>query len=163
MAMRACPATSCAPSGATRQVGMSLIEVLVSLLILGVGLLGGGLIQLNVLKYTDSSRMISQASFIAYDMLDRIRANAGADYAWESGDVALTTTVAASVRDLDLHDFEANISHFAGDTAKGSIAINQREVTISISWDDSRAANAGNTRETFTLTSRVAVDPRLAR
>lgn len=134
---------------------MSLIEVLVSLLILGVGLLGAGLIQLNALKYTDSSRMISQASFIAYDMLDRIRANAGADYSWESGD----STLAASVRDLDLRDFEANISHLAGDSAKGSIAINQREVTISISWDDSRAANADNTRETFTLTSRVAVDP----
>lgn len=163
MAMRACPATSCTPPASTRQVGMSLVEVLVSLLVLGVGLLGGGLIQLNALKYTDSSRMISQASFIAYDMLDRIRANAGANYAWESGNVALAATLAASVRDLDLHDFEANISHLAGNTAKGSIVTSQREVTISISWDDSRAANASNTRETFILTSRVAVDPRPAR
>ena len=163
MAMRACPTTSCVPVPAGREVGMSLIEVLVSLLILGVGLLGAGLIQLNALKYTDSSRMISQASFIAYDMLDRIRANAGADYVWGSGDTSPSNTLSASVRDLDLHDFEANISHLAGDTAKGSIAVNQREVTISISWDDSRAANAGNARETFTLTSRVAVDPRPAR
>ncbi|SUD33458.1 type IV pilus modification protein PilV [Pseudomonas fluorescens] len=160
MAMRACPVTFCSPPVAVRQLGMSLIEVLVSLLILGVGLLGAGLIQLNALKYTDSSRMISQASFIAYDMLDRIRANAGADYSWGSGDILSASTLAASVRDLDLHDFEANISHLAGDTAKGSIAINQHEVTISISWDDSRAAKASNTRETFTLTSRVAVDPR---
>ncbi|WP_422631585.1 type IV pilus modification protein PilV [Pseudomonas proteolytica] len=158
--MRACPITCCTPVPAAREVGMSLIEVLVSLLILGVGLLGAGLIQLNALKYTDSSRMISQASFIAYDMLDRIRDNAGADYSWESGDSWAANTLAASVRDLDLHDFEANIRHLAGDSAKGSIAISQREVTISISWDDSRAANADNTRETFTLTSRVAVDPR---
>ncbi|MCF4977574.1 type IV pilus modification protein PilV [Pseudomonas gessardii] len=163
MVMRACSATSCTPPPTDRQVGMSLVEVLVSLLILGVGLLGAGLIQLNALKYTDSARMISQASFIAYDMLDRIRANFGADYAWQSGDVAPATSMAASVRDLDLLDFEANISQLAGDTAKGSIALDQREVTISISWDDSRAANAGNTRETFTLTSRVAVDPRPAR
>lgn len=163
MAMRTCPATSCAPPATARQAGMSLIEVLVSLLILGVGLLGAGLIQLNALKYTDSSRMISQVSFIAYDMLDRIRANAGADYSWGSDDISPASTLAASVRDLDLHDFEANISHLAGDSAKGSIAINQREVTISISWDDSRAAKASNTRETFTLTSRVAVDPRPVR
>ena len=79
MAMRACLVTSCTPPTDTQQIGMSLIEVLVSLLILGVGLLGAGLIQLNALKYTDSSRMISQASFVAYDMLDRIRANAAAD------------------------------------------------------------------------------------
>jgi Tfp pilus assembly protein PilV len=37
-------------------------------------------LQLNALKYTDGSRMTSQASFIAYDMMDRIRANAAADY-----------------------------------------------------------------------------------
>ena len=62
------------------QEGMTLIEVLVALLILSVGLLGAAAIQLNALKYTDSSRMTSQASFIAYDMMDRIRANSGADY-----------------------------------------------------------------------------------
>ena len=56
---------------------MTLIEVLVAVLILGVGLLGAAMIQLNALKYTDSSRMTSQASFIAYDLLDRIRDEAG--------------------------------------------------------------------------------------
>ena len=163
MAMRACLVTSCTPPTDAQQIGMSLIEVLVSLLILGVGLLGAGLIQLNALKYTDSSRMISQVSFIAYDMLDRIRANSAVDYSWGRAERAPVSGASASVRDLDLHDFEANISHLAGDSAKGSIAINQREVTISISWDDSRAAKASNTRETFTLTSRVAVDPRPVR
>ncbi|MDP2147556.1 MAG: prepilin-type N-terminal cleavage/methylation domain-containing protein, partial [Pseudomonas sp.] len=49
MAMRACLVTSCTPPTDTQQIGMSLIEVLVSLLILGVGLLGAGLIQLNAL------------------------------------------------------------------------------------------------------------------
>lgn len=161
--MRACPATSCVLSAANRQVGMSLVEILVSMLILSIGMLGAGLIQLSALKYTDSARMISQASFIAYDMLDRIRANAGADYSWGSGHVAPINSQTVSVRDLDLHDFEANIGHLAGDTARGSIAVSQREVTISITWDDSRAANTSNTRETFTLTSRVAVDPRGAR
>ncbi|MDQ3202970.1 MAG: type IV pilus modification protein PilV, partial [Pseudomonadota bacterium] len=62
------------------QEGTTLIEVLVALLILTVGLLGAAAFQLNALKYTDSSRMTSQASFIAYDMMDRIRANSGADY-----------------------------------------------------------------------------------
>ncbi|MDF3199382.1 type IV pilus modification protein PilV [Pseudomonas sp. 1912-s] len=142
------------------QVGMTLIEVLVSVLILAIGLLGAAVIQLNSLKYTDSSRMTSQASFIAYDMLDRIRANSGADYSWAQSERAPASTSVASVRDLDLHDFEANIAGFAGESAKGSVVVNQREVTISISWDDSRGAKAQGARETFTLTSRVAVDPR---
>jgi type IV pilus assembly protein PilV len=41
------------------QRGMTLIEVLVALLILTVGLLGAAAVQLNALKYTDSSRMRS--------------------------------------------------------------------------------------------------------
>ena len=140
------------------QAGMTLIEVLVAVLILGVGLLGAAMIQLNALKYTDSSRMTSQASFIAYDLLDRIRANSAADY---------TITPPSSpnlnvARDQDLYDFQTNIVAFGGATATGTVALNQRVYTITISWDDARAANTTNeaeARRSFVLTSRVAVDP----
>ena len=118
MVMLACPNTFCTCALPRRQTGMTLIEVLVALLILAVGLLGAAAIQLNALKYTDSSRMISQASFIAYDMLDRIRANAAADYAWGRAERAPASSASASVRDLDLHDFEANILGFAGRAPK---------------------------------------------
>ncbi|TWC11252.1 MULTISPECIES: type IV pilus modification protein PilV [unclassified Pseudomonas] len=140
------------------QEGMTLIEVLVAVLILGVGLLGAAMIQLNALKYTDSSRMTSQASFIAYDMLDRIRANSGADYT-----VAPPSSPNLNVtRDQDLYDFKTNITSFGGATATGTIALNQRVYTITISWDDARAANTSNAtdaRRSFVLTSRAAVDP----
>lgn len=86
-------------------------------------------------------------------------ANSGSDYSWGRLDSTPANTALASVRDLDLHDFEANILGFAGESAKGSVVISQREATISISWDDSRGANASGVRETFTLTSRIAVDP----
>jgi type IV pilus assembly protein PilV len=134
---------------------MTLIEVLVALLILTVGLLGAAAVQLNALKYTDSSRMTSQASFIAYDMMDRIRANSGADYT-----VAPPTSGNLSVaRDQDLYDFTTNIVNFGGATATGTITLNLRVYTITITWDDSRAANVANTRRSFVLTSRATVDP----
>ena len=137
------------------QEGMTLIEVLVALLILGVGLLGAAAFQLNALKYTDSARMTSQASFIAYDMMDRIRANAAADYT-----VTPPTSGNLSVaRDQDLYDFTSNIVNFGGPTATGSITLNQRVYTITINWDDSRAANSANSRRSFVLTSRATVDP----
>lgn len=137
------------------QEGMTLIEVLVALLILTVGLLGAAAIQLNALKYTDSSRMTSQASFIAYDMMDRIRANSGADYTVTpptSGNLSIA-------RDQDLYDFTNNIVNFGGASATGSVALNQRVYTITITWDDSRAAKVANSRRSFVLTSRAAVDP----
>ncbi|AZO84633.1 type IV pilus modification protein PilV [Stutzerimonas stutzeri] len=137
------------------QGGMTLVEVLVALVILGVGLLGAAAFQLNALKYTDSARMTSQASFIAYDMLDRIRANAAADYtiappASGNPDVA---------RDQDLFDFNANIVSSLGATATGRVTVNQQLYTITINWDDSRAANTADSRRSFVLTSRTAVDP----
>ncbi|WP_025856585.1 type IV pilus modification protein PilV [Pseudomonas sp. CHM02] len=160
--MLACTNT-CLPQDLNRhQAGMTLIEVLVATLILAVGLLGAAVIQLNALKYTDSSRMTSQASFIAYDMLDRIRANVGADYAWGRSEGALANSASANVRNQDLHDFEANILGFAGESASGSVSISGSEVTVSISWDDSRGANRSGARETFTLTSRIGDNPEVA-
>ncbi|WP_166216488.1 type IV pilus modification protein PilV [Pseudomonas atagonensis] len=137
------------------QRGMTLIEVLVALLILTVGLLGAAAVQLNALKYTDSSRMTSQASFIAYDMMDRIRANSGADYTVTpptSGNLSVT-------RDQDLYDFTSNIVSFGGPTATGSITLNQRVYTITINWSDARAANTASAPRSFVLSSRAAVDP----
>ena len=140
---------------ARAQEGTTLIEVLVALLILTVGLLGAAAFQLNALKYTDSSRMTSQASFIAYDMLDRIRANSGADYT-----VTPPTSGNLNVaRDQDLYDFTSNITTFLGNTATGTVTLNQRVYTITITWDDSRAANAANSRRSLVVTSRAAVDP----
>ncbi len=137
------------------QQGMTLIEVLVSLVILGVGLLGAAAIQLNALKYTDSSRISSQASFVAYDMLDRIRANPLADYSAPSGVGAMS-----GIAQQDLDDFRRNILDFGGPTATGSIAMNGPHVTINLKWDDARASHPGTALlRSFVLTSRVAEAP----
>lgn len=137
------------------QQGMTLIEVLMSLVILGVGLLGAAAIQLNALKYTDSSRISSQASFVAYDMLDRIRANPLADYSAPSGVGAMS-----GIAQQDLDDFRRNILDFGGPTATGSIAMNGPHVTINLKWDDARASHPGTAPlRSFVLTSRVAEAP----
>ena len=137
------------------QQGMTLIEVLVALLILTVGLLGAAAVQINALKYTDSSRMTSQASFIAYDMMDRIRANSGANYTITPP----TSANPGNARDQDLYDFTTSIVNFGGPTATGSITLNQRVYTITITWSDARAANTANAQRSFVLSSRAAVDP----
>lgn len=141
---------------ARHQCGVTLIEVLVSLFILAIGLLGAAAIQLNALKYTDSSLMSSQASFIAYDMMDRIRANPDADYNLSALASVPSSVTGSDARLQDFHDFKTNISNFAGTAAAGRISVVNRQVTITIDWDDSRA---GGGPRTFTLASRVAVDP----
>jgi type IV pilus assembly protein PilV len=165
-----------------RQAGMTLIEVMVSVLILAIGLLGAAAIQLNALRYTDSARMTTQASFVAYDMMDRIRANVDgngnapnaaavlASYALASlADApAVSTSNATNAVTQDKADFATNIRAFAGTTGESSkIVIDKKKVTITIVWDDSRAADAsklqtaaadGSNVRTFDLTSRIGVD-----
>lgn len=55
--------------------GFSLIEVLIALLVLAVGLLGLAFLQAAGLRFNNDSYMRSQATLLAYDLVDRMRAN----------------------------------------------------------------------------------------
>ena len=57
------------------QHGFTMVEVLVTLVILAVGLLGLAGLQATSLRNTESAYQRSQAAILAYDMLDRMRAN----------------------------------------------------------------------------------------
>lgn len=63
-----------APSKAPAQ-GFSLIEVLVTLLILAVGLLSIAALQFKGLQYSNDSYMRSSYNILAYDIMDRMRNN----------------------------------------------------------------------------------------
>ncbi len=137
--------------------GFSLIEVLVALLIMSIGLLGAAAIQLNALKYTDSSSMRTQASFIAYDMLDRIRANSTLNYSLASAKAVASSTDYSNPRAIDWSDFKSNIASFSGGTGDGVIAITNNVVTITIKWTDVRAGQAINAINSTSLANDTSV------
>lgn len=58
-----------------RERGLTLVEVLVSLLVLSIGLLGIAALQLTGLRENTSAFRHSQATWLAYEMADRMRAN----------------------------------------------------------------------------------------
>lgn len=57
------------------QQGVSLLEVLISVLVLSVGLLGLGKLQLFSLKGSNDAHFHTVASFLASDLSDRMRIN----------------------------------------------------------------------------------------
>jgi type IV pilus assembly protein PilV len=57
------------------QKGFTLIEILVSVVILSIGLLGVASLQVQGLKNNQSAYLRSQASILAYDIADRMRTN----------------------------------------------------------------------------------------
>ncbi len=74
--------------------GFSLLEVLVAIVILSVGLLGIAGLQVKGLQVNHSSYMRTQATLLAYDMADRMRANITRqqDGSYKSGDYNMATT-----------------------------------------------------------------------
>lgn len=57
------------------QRGFSLLEVLVALFVLAIGLLGMALLQTTGLRFNTNSHSRGQATYFAYDIIDRMRAN----------------------------------------------------------------------------------------
>lgn len=58
-----------------QEQGTSLIEILVSVVVIAVGLLGLASMQINALKYQQTASQRSVAIQAAYDLADRMRAN----------------------------------------------------------------------------------------
>jgi len=55
--------------------GFTLIEILIALLVLSLGLIGLAMLQATGLRFNTESYMRSQATILAYDIIDRMRAN----------------------------------------------------------------------------------------
>ena len=58
-----------------RQSGFSLIEVLIALLVLSIGLLGLAALQAQGMRFNHDAYVRTQATNLAYDIIDRIRTN----------------------------------------------------------------------------------------
>jgi type IV pilus assembly protein PilV len=138
---------------------MTLVEVLVTLVLMSVGLLGVAALQLTTLKSNQESYVRSQATTLAAAMLDRMRSNqvgfgdgnydmaddaSGFDQAGASG------TVAAD----DIAAWQAAINRLLpgsdGDAA-GRIVRNDRIVTITIRWREREERATASTYDPATL------------
>jgi len=58
-----------------QQHGFTMIEILIAAVVLGVGLLGLAGLQAQSLQFNFSAYQRSQANLLAYDIIDRMRAN----------------------------------------------------------------------------------------
>lgn len=130
-----------------RQKGFTLLEVLVAVLVLAIGLLGLAGLQATSLRVNQSASMRSQATNLAYDMADRIRANRDAALAgvYDSQALApndklpscavITLSGTLAARDIA---FWRNAIACTLPLGTGSIARTGDTFTITIQWDDTR-------------------------
>lgn len=137
-----------------RQRGIGLLEVLIALLLLSVGVLGATLLQLTALGYTTSAAHTTQASFIAYDMLDRMRANTAdlPGYAVSVAPGCNNSLTAPDILATDRQDFVRAVSCLLP-RGYGEITINDNHATVTIGWSEARIV-AGSSTE-FSVSSRM--------
>lgn len=127
-----------------RQRGVSLIEVLISVLILGIGMLGIAAMQAKALQNNNSALERSQMVVQSYAILDAMRANLTEARAG-AYNVGMTCTVPAggSLAANDLRDWITALHGSMGTTACGSVQCVTNVCTVSVRWDDSRATSLG--------------------
>ncbi len=126
--------------------GFTLVEVLISLVVLSLGLLGTAGLYLTTVRHSHSAYLRSQAALSAYSIIDRMRANrAGAISG--SYDIALSSigelsTPGNGIVEIDRYDWfrELDATLPGG---KGAIDCSAGAVcSVTVQWDDSRAEGA---------------------
>ncbi|WP_454911267.1 type IV pilus modification protein PilV [Stutzerimonas chloritidismutans] len=136
-----------------RMEGFGLIEVLVSMLILGVGILGMIGLQLNALQFNQTAAFRSHATFLAYDIADRMRANAPAalsgSYSIGLSDSAPT---GSGIAETDLREWKAAMATQLP-AGNGSVGKNGDIYSITVQWDETKSG--GEAAQQFVFTTRL--------
>jgi type IV pilus assembly protein PilV len=149
-----------APAVAARAGGFTIVEVLVSLVILSIGLLGIAKLVLYSAHSNDSAYLRSQATQLAYEILDNMRANpsaaAAGNYntplsaaATNPGYTCLNANcpVASNLALYDIYVWKSRLA--AGPATGGALPSGQGSVTVTttppiiativVQWDDTAA------------------------
>lgn len=137
-----------------QQTGFGLIEILVSVVIMAIGLLGLAALQNTSLKLSYDSYIRSQATFLAYDLIDRVRANPDAQSYEMSTTATLKQTNCFSVectvsemREFDLYYWREQARDLLPDTiTEVTYDDSQQLYSMRISWAD-RVENDINIEE----------------
>lgn len=151
----------------TKNNGFTLIEVLVSTVVLSIGLLGLAGLQAGNLKNNQSAYYRSQATQLAYDIADRMRANASASGNYLSANMAVAaatqqaacTTVGtactpAKMAENDLYDLKSALAS-ALPAGSASITAASGVFTVTINWDDNHDGSTNSSDPNFLMSFQL--------
>jgi type IV pilus assembly protein PilV len=151
---------STAPRRRPAQAGATMIEVLVAILIFSFGMLGLAGLQVKTMAYTQSSLMRSQATALADDVLDRMRADrenarktdtsAGA---WNTQKVLHADAITTNA---DLKDWKLELEALLPEGEASISVAGNGDVKVEIDWTDSRNEKQDDDKkQTFTTVTRL--------
>ena len=141
------------------QAGVSMIEVLIAVLIMGIGLLGMAAMQTTALRNSQSALERSQAAMHSYALLDTMRANVDQARIGAYNLNTWTCTAPAPDGTLATQDlinwFGAVQQQMAlGDSTCARVVCGTLDCRIDVQWNDSRGTG-GEEQQTFTTETRL--------
>lgn len=131
--------------------GFTLLEVLITVVIFSIGLLGLAGLQATGIKLNHSSLLRTQATLLAYDVADCMRANRGSVAAYE---IAMNDSKPSAGGPLVQQDIRGWLERLEQmlPGADGSVSLNGNRATIAVRWDDTRGVGDP---KTFTLVTDI--------
>lgn len=157
-----------------RQCGFSMIEVLITLVIIATALLGTAGLQLYAMKMGKSGDFRAQAVFLANDLFERMESNelgaVAGNYVLAATPISAVTTAgtdcatntcdAATLASWDLAQWQNAILAAGLPQASGEVELvtagNPAEYTVTIGWVD-RGNSASAVSETFSYRATRSV------
>jgi type IV pilus assembly protein PilV len=131
------------------QRGVTLVESMIALLVISVGLLGIASLQITAMSQNTSSLNHSQATWYAYNMSDRIRANFGAYLGYNgidtaggySGDCTTSACSTGQMITADAAEWETMVENLPG--GRGRITLQNGLLVVTVMWDDNGSGATG--------------------
>ena len=132
-----------------RAQGFSLIEVLITIVILSFGLLGIASMLLNGMKLNNASYLRSLATQQAYDMGDRIRANSAGIVAGNYNAITYPPATTCSPSCISASCSAANLAAWDAcnwnkenaallPMGQGAVTRNGTDFIVTVSWDNNK-------------------------
>lgn len=149
--------------------GFTLIEMMIALLVLSIGMLGIASLQARGQQFNHSAYVRTQAAFLAYDIMDRIRANTDNVIGNNNGDDGAYAVAAGSCPEassnchsasctpeqIASYDLGAWCKALADNLPLGSGNItwdsDQRTYTINVLWTEDRSNDAAMKQQVWSL------------
>ncbi|WP_367606226.1 type IV pilus modification protein PilV [Legionella sp. W05-934-2] len=132
-----------------KQQGFSLLEVLISVVVLSVGMLGIAALQANAIKYNQSAQLRAVAITQVGNMADRMLANSAGIQAGAYDNItgipsnpSCTVCTSAEVAQRDAYEWNT-INGQLLPNGQGTVTRNGTLLLITMRWDNSRTGATG--------------------